>query len=223
MVAVLVLVTFVCFVVVDYFLQTRCPQAAKDVVAVAEPEEVSFPMNIVGGFRLPAGLSYHSGHSWAAKESRNIVRIGLDDFAVCLLGKIDQLDLPARGRWLRQGEKGWTLVRNDHHFDMLSPIEGEVVDVNPAVLEDPSVIHKDPYGLGWLVAVNSPSADSNLKNLLKGRLAQRWMEESAATLHTHVSPSAGVHLQDGGHAISDVLSVLPEERWENVVRELFLA
>jgi glycine cleavage system H lipoate-binding protein len=224
MVAALVLGTFICFVVVDYFLQTRRPQAAKAVmVASAEPEEVSLPMNIVGGFKLPAGLSYHSGHAWAAKESRNVVRIGLDDFAVRLLGKIDQIDLPARGRWLRQGEKGWTLARGGHGFEMLSPIEGEVVDVNSEVLRDPAVIHKDPYGAGWLVAVNSPAADSNLKNLLRGRLAQRWMEESVATLHTHISPSTGVHLQDGGHAVPDLLSMLPEERWEKVVGELFLA
>jgi glycine cleavage system H lipoate-binding protein len=224
MVAALVLSTFICFVVVDYFLQSRRSQAAKTVlVAATEPEEVSFPMNIVGGFKLPASLSYHSGHAWAAKESRNVVRIGLDDFAARLMGKIDGLELPARGRWLRQGEKGWTLARGGHHFEMLSPIEGEVVDVNPEVLKDPTVIHKDPYGVGWLVAVNSPAADSNLKNLLRGRLAERWMEESVATLHTHFSPSTGVHLQDGGHAVSDLLSVLPEERWDKVVGELFLA
>jgi len=223
MVAILVLATFVCFVIVDYFLQTRRPQPLKVAAASAEPEDVSFPINIVSGFKLPAGLSYHSGHAWAAKESRNVVRIGMDDFAVRLLGKVDQLDLPARGRWLRQGEKGWTLARGGHRFEMLSPIEGEVVDVNPEVLNDPSVIHKDPYGVGWLVAVNSPAADSNLKNLLRGRLAQRWMEESVATLHTYLSPSTGVHLQDGGHAISDLLSVFPEERWERLVHELFLA
>jgi len=224
MVTALVLGTFICFVVVDYFLQSRRPQAAKAVVvACAEPEEASFPMSIVGGFKLPAGLSYHSGHAWAAKETRNVVRVGLDDFAVRLLGKIDQLELPARGHWLRQGEKGWMLTREGHRFEMLSPIEGEVVDVNTEVLRHPSVIHKDPYGMGWLVAVNSPAADSNLKNLLRGRLAQRWMEESVATLRAHINPSTGVHLQDGGHAVSDLLSVLPEERWEKVVRELFLA
>jgi glycine cleavage system H lipoate-binding protein len=223
MVAALVLGTFICFVIIDYYLQTRQPRAARAVVALAEPEEAPFPMNIVGGFKLPAGLSYHSGHAWAAKESRNIVRIGLDDFAVRLLGKADELELPARGRWLRQGEKGWTLARGGHRFEMLSPIEGEVVDVNPEVLRDPSIIRKDPYGLGWLVAVNSPAADSNLKNLLRGRLAQRWMEESVATLQTHFSPTTVVHLQDGGHAIPDLLSLLPEERWDKVVRELFLA
>jgi len=101
MVAVLVLATFVCFVIADYFLQARRSHAVKAVVQAAEAEELPFPMNIVGGFKLPAGLSYHVGHAWAAKESRNLVRIGLDDFAVRLLGKIDQVDLPARGRWLR--------------------------------------------------------------------------------------------------------------------------
>ena len=223
MVAALVLGTFVCFVIIDYYLQTRQPRAARAVVALAEPEGASYPMNIVGGFKLPAGLSYHSGHAWAAKESRNVVRIGLDDFAVRLLGKADELELPARGRWLRQGEKGWTLARGSHRFEMLSPIEGEVVDVNPEVLRDPSIIRKDPYGLGWLVAVDSPAVDSNLKNLLRGRLAQRWMEESVATLQTHFSPTTGVHMQDGGHAIPDLLGLLPEERWDKVVRELFLA
>jgi glycine cleavage system H lipoate-binding protein len=223
MVLALVLGTFICFVVVDYFLQTRRPKAPRVAAPSAELEQPLFPIDIVDGFKLAPGLSYHAGHTWVAKESRNVVRVGLDDFAVRLLGNIDQLDLPARGRWLRQGEKGWTVARGSHRFEMLSPIEGEVVDVNLEVLKDPSVIHKDPYGVGWLVAVNSPAADSNLKNLLRGRLAQRWMEESVGTLHSHLSPSAGVHLQDGGHAISDLLSVFPEERWEEVVRELFLA
>jgi glycine cleavage system H lipoate-binding protein len=223
MVALLVLGTFICFVLLDYFMHSKRAEAAKAVTASTEAEEVSSPIAIVGGFKLPAGLSYHSGHAWAARESRNLVRIGLDDFAVRLLGKIDQLELPARGRWLRQGEKGWTLARGGHRFEMLSPIEGEVVDVNPKVLKDPSVIHKDPYGVGWLVAVNAPAANSNLKNLLRGRVAQRWMEESVMTLHAYLSPSSGVHLQDGGQAISDLLSVLPEECWDKAVCEMFLA
>ncbi len=223
MVAVLVLTTFICFVAVDYFLQSRRPKTLEVAAPSPEPEQQFVPVNIVGGFKLAPGASYHAGHTWAAKETRNIVRVGLDDFAVRLLGGIDQVDLPARGRWLRQGEKGWTVARGNHRFEMLSPIEGEVVDVNQEVLDDPSVIQKDPYGVGWLVAVNSPAADSNLKNLLRGRLAQQWLEDSWETFHGHVGPSTGVHLQDGGHAIPDLLSVLPEESWEKVVRELFLA
>jgi len=223
MVALLVLATFICFVVFDYFMHSKRVEAAKAVTASAAAQEVPFPITIVGGFKLPAGLSYHSGHAWAARETRNLVRIGLDDFAVRLLGKIDKLELPARGRWLRQGEKGWTVARGGHRFEVLSPMEGEVVDVNAEALKDPSVIHGDPYGSGWLVTVNAPAADSNLKNLLRGRVAQRWMEESVMSLHAHLSPSPEVHLQDGGQAISDLLSLLPEKHWDKVVREQFLA
>jgi len=223
MVAALVVVTFICFVVVDYFLESRRSSASKLDVPSVKLEELSFPVNVVSGFKLAPGYSYHVGHAWAAKESQNVVRIGVDDLAARLLGKVDRVDLPARGRWLRQGEKGWTMTRDGHTFEMLSPIEGEVIDVNPEIQKNPTVIPEDPYGAGWLVAVNSPAANSNLKNLLRGRLAQRWMEESAATLHAHLTPSAGVHLQDGGQAVPDILGALPQDRWEQVVRELFLA
>ena len=107
-------------------------------------------------------------------------------------------------------------------FEMLSPIEGEVIDINPEVLRDPSLAHQDPYGAGWLVAVQAPAVDGNMKNLLHGRLAQRWMEESVGALHTRISPGSEARLQDGGHAIGDVLSLVPEFQWEKFVQEMLL-
>jgi len=223
MVAILVLATFIAFVVADYYWQTRKPQPAKLVVASKEPEDATYAMSTVGGFKLPAHLAYHPGHAWALKESRQVVRIGLDDFAARLIGHLDQIQLPARGRWLRQGERAWTVTRGNHRFDMLSSMEGEVVDVNEEVLRDPTLVHNDPYGTGWLLAVNAPAGDANLKNLLHGRLAHHWMEECVATLHTWASPESGAHLQDGGHAVPDILSMIPEEKWERLVHDAFLA
>jgi glycine cleavage system H lipoate-binding protein len=223
MVAVLALTTFVIFVLVDYYFQRRSPHPVVAASTAKEREEVPLPISVVGGFKLPAQLSYHPGHGWAAKEARQVVRIGLDDFAARLLGQIDQIELPARGRWLRQGEKGWTLTRGSHRFEMLSPIEGEVVDVNLQVVNNPSVLRDDPYGAGWLVAVHAPAGEANLKNLLRGRLAQRWMEESVATLYSRMDGGCEVHLQDGGRAIPDILAQVPEDRWEKLVRELFLS
>lgn len=223
MVALMVLATFIIFVVVDYYLQGRRPQPVQMVAATQAPEEAPFPLSVVGGFKLPAHLSYHPGHAWAMKETGRMTRIGLDDFAARLMGRLERIELPARGRWLRQGERAWTLVRGSHRFEMLSPIEGEVVDVNEEAVKDPSLAHRDPYGAGWLVAVNAPAVDANLKNLLRGRLAQRWLEESVGALHTQVSPGSELRLQDGGHAIPDILGEVPEQRWEKLVRELLLA
>ncbi len=223
MVAVLVLATFVIFVLVDYYFQRRAPQRVEVVSSVEHREEGSFPLNVVGGFKVPAHLSYHPGHSWAMKEAPQVVRIGLDDFAARLVGKLDVIELPARRRWLRQGEKAWTITRGSHRFQMLSPIEGEVIDVNMEALQNPALIHDDPFGAGWLVEVHAPAAEGNLKNLLKGRLAQRWMEESVAALTSEIDGRTGVYLQDGGHAVNDVLGQVPEERWDAILREFFLS
>jgi glycine cleavage system H protein len=222
MVAILVLATFVVFVLVDYYFHRRAPQQVEAASAGASVEELPFPMNLVSGFRLPAHVAYHAGHGWALKESRQVVRLGMDDFAVRLIGKIDQIELPARGRWLRQVEKGWTVVRGEHRYEMLSPMEGEVIDVNMDVLKNPALLSADPFGAGWLVAIQAPAADANLKNLLHGRLAQRWMEDSIITLQSRIDGRTGAYLQDGGRAVSDVLGQLPEERWDELVREFLL-
>lgn len=222
MVATLVLATFIIFVLVDFYFQRRRPQPAQAVAAIERPEQEALPLTVVGGFDLPAPLSYHPGHAWAMKEVRNTVRAGLDDFAARLVGKVDRVELPARGHWLRQGEKAWALVRGNHRFEMLSPIEGEVIEVNDHVLKDPAIVNQSPYGDGWLVAVHAPAADANLKNLIRGRVAERWMEESVATLYSRVNGETGVHLQDGGRASPDILGLVPEERWDKVVRELLL-
>jgi glycine cleavage system H lipoate-binding protein len=224
MVPTLVLATFILLVAHDLYLQMRQARRmqVKTVVPEVREEGIPFPMNVVGGFKAPANLAYHPGHTWAMRESRQLVRVGLDDFAARVLGQIDEIDVPARGRWLRQGERGWTIGRGSHRFPMLSPIEGEVVEVNPEVLRDPSLAHKDPYGGGWLVAVNAPAVEGNMKNLLHGRLAQRWMEESVGALHTRISAGSEARLQDGGHAIGDILSLVPEFQWEKFVEEMLL-
>ena len=218
----LMLAMFILLVAHDYYLQKRHARLleVKSVVPETREEIPAFPMNVVGGFKTPAHLAYHPGHTWAAKESRQLVRVGLDDFAAKVVGQIDQIDLPARGRWLRQGEHGWTITRGSHRFEMLSPIEGEVVEVNPAIVRDPSSAHQDPYGAGWLIAVQAPAVDGNMKNLLHGRMVQRWMEESVIALHTRITPGAEARLQDGGQAIGDVLSLVPETQWDKFVEEM---
>ncbi len=223
MFAILVLMTFAVFVLVDYYFQRRKEKPVQVVQAEPKLAEAAFPIDMVGGFKMPALLAYHAGHGWAMKEARQHVRVGIDDFAARLLGEIDGIELPARGRWLRQGEKGWAVTRGGHRYEVLSPIEGEVVDVNDAIVKDPGQLRADPYGVGWLLEVHAPADEANLKNLLHGRLAQRWMEESIATLHSKINGSAGVHLQDGGHAVPDVLAQVPEERWDKLVGELLLS
>src|SRR5271169_220753 len=183
MTVLLVLFTFAAFLLIDHYRSRRAfVQPAMQVTAAKQDAVPRLKPALVGGFEVPDNLRYHPGHTWALSESPSLVRIGMDDFATKLTGKVEQVNLPQRGQWIRQGQKVWSIVRNGVKVDMVSPIEGSVSDINEAVVRDPSLIGGDPYGEGWMVAVQSPDAKTNFRNLLGGALARWWTEESSLRL-----------------------------------------
>jgi glycine cleavage system H lipoate-binding protein len=152
-----------------------------------------------------------------------MVRIGMDDFASKLVGKIESISLPQRGRWVRQGQKIWTILRDGKSVDMVSPIEGTVTDVNDAVARNPELARRDPYGDGWLVTVQAPDAKINFRNLLGGTLARLWTESAALQLRNRMPALAGALAQDGGVAVDDLTAHMPDEDWAVITREFFLS
>jgi glycine cleavage system H protein len=224
MTVILVLLTFALFLLTDYVRSHK--QLVKQPVVeriVREAPSRVVPA-LVAGFQVPENVRYHSGHAWALSESRELVRVGLDDFASKLIGKIESISLPQRGRWVRQGQKIWTIIRDGKSVDMVSPIEGTVSDVNEAVAQDPHLALKDPYGEGWLVTVQAPDSKINFRNLLGGALARMWTEDSALRLRKRMPVAMVAALaQDGGVAVDDIASHLPEEDWATLTKEFFLS
>jgi glycine cleavage system H lipoate-binding protein len=224
MTVIMVLLTFAIFLAIDYVRSQK--QLAKQSTVLSVLREVPSRVvpNIVAGFQVPENVRYHGGHTWALSESRELVRIGMDDFASKLIGRIDSISLPQRGRWVRQGQKIWTIFRDGKSVDMVSPIEGTVSDVNEAVVKDPELAHRDPYGEGWLVTVQAPDSKINFRNLLGGALARMWTEDSALRLRKRMPIAMSAALaQDGGVAVDDVSSHLPDEDWATLTKEFFLS
>jgi len=222
MTVILVLAMFAIFLTIDYLRKGKEAQAtaeAGEEAAVAPPR--SLP-TIVAGFILPENLRYHQGHTWALQESPTLARVGIDDFGARLAGKIDSLILPKRGQWIRQGQKFATLIRDGQKADLVSPIEGEVTNVNEALLADSALMNSDPYGQGWLVSVLSPDIPTSFRNLLSGSLARKWMAEAASRLQTRIPALAGAVAQDGGIAMHDLTVHLPTTKWADLTREFFL-
>jgi len=223
MVVILVLMTFGIFLLIDW---ARTQKLAKQPVLQTASRETAARMvpAMVAGFEVPENVRYHAGHTWAQSESRDLVRVGMDDFASKLVGKIESIALPQRGRWVRQGQKIWTIFRDGKSVDMVSPIEGTVTDINEAVMTDPDLARKDPYGEGWLVTVQAPDAKINFRNLLGGALARLWTEESALRLRKRMPMAmASALAQDGGVAVDDITAHLPDLDWSELTKEFFLS
>jgi glycine cleavage system H lipoate-binding protein len=228
MTVLLVLFFFATFLLIDYFRNRHA--IVRPALQVAPAKHDALPRlqpALVGGFAVPENLRYHPGHTWALSESPNLVRVGMDDFASKLTGKVERITLPQRGQWIRQGQKLCTLYRdvegNDCAVDMVSPIEGSVSDINPALMHDPKLALRDPYGEGWLVTVQSPDAKTSFKNLLGGPLARWWTEESASRLQRRMPMALGALAQDGGVAMNDVSTHIPDQEWLPLAKEFFLS
>lgn len=221
MTVILVLATFSVFILLDYMMNRG--KAMRTVpVAATNPVPVEFGGDMVEGFHVPQTVSYHSGHSWLMRERKNVVRVGADEFAAALLGKIEKIELPKPGQWIRQGQKILTFVRDGVKAEMVSPTEGEVMEINRELLENPSMLRKDPYGKGWLVAVHVPDEENTTRNLIPKGLVGEWMREAAARLYARQPALAGAVAADGGRPAEDLLAGVPDANWAEVTAEFFL-
>jgi glycine cleavage system H lipoate-binding protein len=214
-----VLLTFLLIMTITYFLRggdARVP-AVKGVLASPQPPQMSRDM----GFQIPRGYFFHPGHTWAIDEGDQNVRIGLDGFAASLIGNAERIEVAALNRWVRQGQKIWSVTFEGKTIDMLSPVEGVLISVNQSVQKDPNLALKDPYKEGWLCVIKAPEINTNLKNLVQGPMVAPWMQGTLARLSSMTAP-AGAAMQDGGQPVNGLLNKLEPELQRRVVREFFL-
>jgi glycine cleavage system H lipoate-binding protein len=174
-------------------------------------------------FRVPEGYDFHQGHTWmkadhTSPNRQRLVKVGLDDFAQKLIGRVDAVELPAVGSRLTQGDKGWSLMVDSEAIPMLSPVDGEVVAVNQEVLRSPGILSRDPYGAGWLLEVNSDRLAADTRNLLSGKVARAWMETSLENLHPVRHEALGPVLQDGGIPLEGIARVLGGDQWVELAK-----
>ncbi len=172
-------------------------------------------------FSLPEDIYYHLGHTWAAPEGKNLVKVGVNDFAQKLVGKISAIELPGIGSTIHQGEKGWTMEVDSKEIDMLSPVDGKVVDINEKLAGSPENINKYPY-VSWLMKVESPRFSANKKQLVTGTLAKRWMEEVREKLLSKMNYNLGLVYQDGGLLVDGMAKNLDRDKWDEIAKEFFL-
>ena len=219
MTVILVLAMFAIFLTIDYLRKGKEMEAADLVEEGAGARRLP---TIVSGFELPENRRYHQGHTWALQESPTMARVGIDDFGARLAGNIDEIILPKRGQWIRQGQKFVTLIRDGQKTELISPIEGEVTGVNEALFSNAAPMNSDPYGQGWLVSVLSPDLPTSFRNLLNGSLARKWMADAASRLQMRIPALAGAVAQDGGLAMHDLTVQLPTAKWAEITREFFM-
>ena len=125
---------------------------------------------------VPSDLKYTESHEWISVEADGSVRIGITDHAQEQLGDLVFVELPAQGERLDQGESCAVVESVKAASDIYAPITGEVVGVNESLEDDPGQINADPYGDGWLFAVNLEDV-SELEGLMDAEAYEASLDD----------------------------------------------
>jgi glycine cleavage system H protein len=102
---------------------------------------------------LPVELKYAPSHEWARLDSDGTVVIGITDHAQEALGDVVYVDLPEVGTEIDAGAEIAVVESVKAASDIYSPVSGEVVEVNPALEDEPETVNHSPYADGWLFRI----------------------------------------------------------------------
>ena len=97
-------------------------------------------------------LKYTDEHEWVAL-SGDVATVGITDYAADKLGDVVFVDLPSVGSAVTAGDVCGEIESTKSVSELYSPVSGEVVEVNDAVVADPALVNADPYGAAWLFKV----------------------------------------------------------------------
>jgi len=215
-----VLLTFLLSITITHLLDSKREASREPAFVPASPVP---KIALAQGFEIPSSYAFHLGHTWVFDEGRQSTRVGLDRLAATLFGKIDRIQVTGLGRWVRQGQKLMTLTTGNLSVDVVSPVEGMVLAANPKVLKDPNLVTQDPYGEGWILAVQSPDLQTNMRNLVRGPFVLPWMKQSLDALRSLVSSAVPVMAQDGGMPVAGLLSQAKPDLQRRLIKEFLLS
>lgn len=114
--------------------------------------------------KILPNLFYTESHEWVLIENE-MVTIGITDFAQNELGDIVFLELPDEGVKIIKNEIFGTVEAVKTVADLYSPMSGKVINVNEDLNNEPELVNHDPFGMGWLIKIQTISS-SQSKNLL---------------------------------------------------------
>jgi glycine cleavage system H protein len=118
--------------------------------------------------RFPENLKYTKEHEWANLDG-NKITVGITDHAQSALGDIVFVELPKAGRELKAGETFGVVESIKAVSDLYSPVAGKVIAVNEAVINEPSLLNREPHAAAWLVRLelSDPSSVNSLMDAAK--------------------------------------------------------
>jgi len=125
---------------------------------------------------IPENLKFSRDHEWIRVEGSEAF-VGISEFAQGELGDIVFVEIETEGEELGKDEVFGTVEAVKTVSDLLMPVSGTVLEVNPKLADEPELVNKDPYGEGWMIKMSVANADE-LNDLLDAEAYKGLISEA---------------------------------------------
>jgi CheY-like chemotaxis protein/glycine cleavage system H lipoate-binding protein len=175
-----------------------------------------------GEFSIPGGALISPGHCWSSLAQDGSVKVGVDDFAKKLLGRVDDVELPNVGLTVKAGQPLFCLRQKHRRAQFYAPVSGQVVKVNSALGEDCAALELTPYQKNWICVIDGDNLDAELSALKVGKAAVALFQEDINRFRAFRRDvvKKGVPADDGEETLRiGELEQLDDAQWEAAVKE----
>jgi glycine cleavage system H protein len=233
MVALLVLLTIVMFLTIDYLVQRSRARAGAPLKAELQLEPILNVSRVRQAVRVlltaaPKGVFLDKSHQWLELASDGTLKIGVDHFPGAVLGAAFSVTLPKRGMSVRKGESVVTIRKGDRVLSVNAPADGEIEEINESLASNPARTKDAPFADGWLYRMKPKALDPSLfSGRMLGEEALSWTKNELRRLREFVmsiphSPNlAFATLQDGGEPVEGFAEGLNDEQWKRLKEQFF--
>jgi glycine cleavage system H lipoate-binding protein len=214
MVALFVLGTIVLFLAADAVVLVLQRRKARALEPAAEA-----PVTLPSPRPMPGGMFVHPSHVWLTVDPQGLVRVGLDELAQRLLGRVESVRFPAQGMRIEAGQTLFTVQLGSATVPIPAPVTGTI---------EASQIPQDgsgPRPEAWMVAIRPERLGEEIRPLRVAEEAGRWLAREfgrlSEVLHGLRLAPAAATMPDGGEPVDGLLKVLDEGGRQVVVHEFF--
>ncbi len=177
-------------------------------------------------FSIPGGVFISNSHTWVNLNQEGMAKVGMDDFAKKLIGKVDIVDFPNLGMNVKAGQPLFTIRQGNKKVSFNSPVSGIVKSINTILREDLEPLDITPYERNWFCAIDTDNIDNEIKELHIGKSAvtlyQKDIEHFKSVMKEIVkAEKKGDEYVNENELYIGQLEKLSDINWEKIVSEFF--
>jgi len=176
-----------------------------------------------GEFAIPGGVFISKDHCWVSIDQDGNAKVGIDDFAKKLLGKIEKIDYPNLGMEIKKEQPLFSLEQGHRSVTFASPVSGSVTKINSNLKENIDSMEVTPYETSWICAIDASSLDDEIKELQIGKSAVSFYQEEIEKYQKKIKellPKKNGSIEEP-HLFEGEMTTLDDYNWGKMTDQFF--